>query len=180
MYSVNHQCCSGRNRPETPRRPGFFGQKTGKSRQKFQKKMEILSGFASDLARISGDPQRPPAQGLGGGLLTISAIAGSHGTLFLNSKTHLYLSIISQSFFYRCVECDKKFSVKRPPRLCDYTGLSFCPDCHWNAMAQTPARIIHNWDFSPRPVSQATKQYLFLMQRKPVIDISQANHKVNN
>jgi hypothetical protein len=45
-------------------------------------------------------------------------------------------------------------------------------------MAQTPARIIHNWDFSPRPVSQATKQYLFLMQRKPVIDISQANHKV--
>ena len=114
------------------------------------------------------------------GLLTISAIAGSHGTLFLNSKTHLYLSIISQSFFYRCVECDKKFSVKRPPRLCDYTGLSFCPDCHWNAMAQTPARIIHNWDFSPRPVSQATKQYLFLMQRKPVIDISQANHKVPN
>jgi len=79
---------------------------------------------------------------------------------------------------YRCVECDKKFSVKRPPRLCDYTGLSFCPDCHWNAMAQTPARIIHNWDFSPRPVSQATKQYLFLMQRKPVIDISQANHKL--
>ena len=171
MYSVNHQCCSGRNRPETPRRPGFFGQKTGKSRQKFQKKMEILSGFASDLARISGgSPDN----------FRRDSIAGSHGTLFLNSKTHLYLSIISQSFFYRCVECDKKFSVKRPPRLCDYTGLSFCPDCHWNAMAQTPARIIHNWDFSPRPVSQATKQYLFLMQRKPVIDISQANHKVPN
>ena len=98
---------------------------------------------------------------------------------FQFDRFYLYLSIISQSFFYRCVECDKKFSVKRPPRLCDYTGLSFCPDCHWNAMAQTPARIIHNWDFSPRPVSQATKQYLFLMQRKPVIDISQANHKVS-
>ena len=91
--------------------------------------------------------------------------------------SHIYLAVFL-NFFYRCVECDKKFSVKRPPRLCDYTGLSFCPDCHWNAMAQTPARIIHNWDFSPRPVSQATKQYLFLMQRKPVIDISQANHKV--
>ena len=52
------------------------------------------------------------------------------------------------------------------------------PDCHWNAMAPTPARIIHNWDFVPRPVSQATKQYLFLMQRKPVIDISQTNQKV--
>ena len=45
-------------------------------------------------------------------------------------------------------------------------------------MAPTPARIIHNWDFVPRPVSQATKQYLFLMQRKPVIDISQTNQKV--
>ena len=96
---------------------------------------------------------------------------------FKNSFIFVYYFSI---FFYRCVECDKKFSVKRPPRLCDYTGLSFCPDCHWNAMAQTPARIIHNWDFSPRPVSQATKQYLFLMQRKPVIDISQANHKVPN
>ena len=97
----------------------------------------------------------------------------------LKFKCSFILIYYFSNLLYRCVECDKKFSVKRPPRLCDYTGLSFCPDCHWNAMAQTPARIIHNWDFSPRPVSQATKQYLFLMQRKPVIDISQANHKVS-
>lgn len=45
-------------------------------------------------------------------------------------------------------------------------------------MSVTPARIIHNWDFVPRPVSQATKQYLYLMFRKPVIDISQANAKL--
>jgi hypothetical protein len=43
-------------------------------KKKKRKKMEILSGFASDLARISGDPQRPPAEGLRGGLLTISAV----------------------------------------------------------------------------------------------------------
>ena len=79
---------------------------------------------------------------------------------------------------YRCVECDKRFSHLRTPRLCDYTGLSFCPDCHWNAMHPTPARIIHNWDFEPQPVSQATKQYLYLMQRKPVVDISEANPKL--
>jgi len=79
---------------------------------------------------------------------------------------------------YRCVECDKRFSHIRTPRLCDYTGLSFCPDCHWNAQAPTPARIIHNWDFEGRPVSQATKQYLYLMQRKPVVDISEANPKL--
>jgi hypothetical protein len=79
---------------------------------------------------------------------------------------------------YRCVECDKKFSNSRPPRLCDYTGLSFCPDCHWNATSATPARIVHNWDFEPRSVSQATKQYLYLMHRKPVIDIAEANPKL--
>jgi len=79
---------------------------------------------------------------------------------------------------YRCVECDKKFSSSLLPRLCDYTGLSFCPNCHWNAVSPTPARIIHNWDFEPRPVSQATKQYLYLMHRKPVIDIAAANPKL--
>ena len=56
--------------------------------------------------------------------------------------------------------------------------MSFCPDCHWNAVHPTPARIIHNWDFEPKPVSQATKQYLYLMQRKPVIDIAEANPKL--
>lgn len=79
---------------------------------------------------------------------------------------------------YRCVECDKKFNCMVAPRLCDYTGLSFCPECHWNAVSPTPARIIHNWDFEPRPVSQATKQYLYLMHRKPVIDIAAANPKL--
>lgn len=82
---------------------------------------------------------------------------------------------------YRCVECDVKFSRKDPnrePRMCDYTGLSFCPRCHWNATAATPARIVHNWDFEPRPVSQATKQYLLLMQRKPVINIDAINPKL--
>ncbi len=45
-------------------------------------------------------------------------------------------------------------------------------------MSPTPARIIHNWDFEPRPVSQATKQYLYLMHRKPVIDVAEANPKL--
>lgn len=39
-------------------------------------------------------------------------------------------------------------------------------------------RIIRNWDFEPRQVSQATKQYLALMSRKPVINIKQENSKL--
>ena len=46
-------------------------------------------------------------------------------------------------------------------------------------MCPTPARIVHNWDFEAHPVSQATKQYLFLMLRKPVIDINATNPKLS-
>ena len=38
-------------------------------------------------------------------------------------------------------------------RLCDYTGLTYCPGCHWNARSVTPARIIRNWQFDEHEVS---------------------------
>ena len=82
---------------------------------------------------------------------------------------------------FRCVECDRKFSRQdsmAEPRLCDYTGLSFCPKCHWNAVAFTPARIVHNWDFKPQLISQAAKQYLYLMYQKPVLNIMKINPKL--
>ena len=63
--------------PETLRggSPDILAKITGKSRQNFQKKfffaffLKILSGFASDLAKKSGDPPG----GSPGGLRTISA-----------------------------------------------------------------------------------------------------------
>ena len=82
---------------------------------------------------------------------------------------------------FRCVECDKKLSKvddEALPRLCDYTGLWFCSVCHWGSTSVVPARIVHNWDFTPRKVSEATRQYLNLMRHKPVIDISRANPKL--
>ena len=53
------------------------------------------------------------------------------------------------SLKYRCVECDKKLKPSPygvltiggcEPRLCDYTGLSFCGACHWSATSIIPAR----------------------------------------
>lgn len=84
------------------------------------------------------------------------------------------------SLKYCCVECDRKLSgdPMREPRLCDYTGLYFCAMCHWNAVSVTPARIVHNWDFEQRAVSQASKQYLTLMFRKPVINLKKTNDKL--
>ena len=85
------------------------------------------------------------------------------------------------SLRFRCVECDRRLSWTNPdsqPRLCDYTGLSFCPSCHWGASAVTPARVLHNWDFQPQPVSQAAGQYLHLMHTKPVINVTRENPKL--
>ena len=55
------------------------------------------------------------------------------------------------SLKYRCVECDKKLKPSPygaltvggcEPRLCDYTGLSFCGACHWSATSIIPARYV--------------------------------------
>ena len=63
-------------------------------------------------------------------------------------------------------------------RLCDYTGLTYCPGCHWNARSVTPARILRNWQFEEFEVSQASKQYLTLMLRKPAINVQIVNPKL--
>ena len=34
-------------------------------------------------------------------------------------------------------------------RLCDYSGQYYCEECHWNDVVVIPARVVHNWDFSP-------------------------------
>ncbi|CAL1547265.1 unnamed protein product [Lymnaea stagnalis] len=80
---------------------------------------------------------------------------------------------------YRCWECRApiSFRVGSPePRVCDYTGRYYCELCHWNDTYIMPARVLHNWDFTPQKVvCRATKQFLKLMQRKAVIRIQDVN-----
>ena len=56
---------------------------------------------------------------------------------------------------FRCVRCNRQLTQTPPAevRLCDYDGRYYCPDCHSNDMALIPARVMHNWDFTTRPVS---------------------------
>ncbi|XP_076044585.1 differentially expressed in FDCP 8 homolog isoform X1 [Oratosquilla oratoria] len=61
------------------------------------------------------------------------------------------------------------------PRRCDYTGLYFCPMCHWYSRCIMPARVTHNWDFDERYVSCQAKQFLRLMQRKPILHLEKLN-----
>lgn len=66
------------------------------------------------------------------------------------------------------------------PRLCDYTGLYYCPNCHWNDEMIIPARVVHNWDFTPQRVCRATKQFLKIMFRKPVLKLESMNPALFN
>jgi len=83
------------------------------------------------------------------------------------------LSLAEQG--YRCSECHVPFTSLGQARLCDYTGHYFCYNCHWGATHPSPARIVHNWDFTPRPVCQAALQYLSMLARKPLVNLGQTN-----
>ncbi|XP_064094869.1 differentially expressed in FDCP 8 homolog A-like isoform X2 [Macrobrachium nipponense] len=95
---------------------------------------------------------------------------------------------------YRCAECrrlitNKYFRVFKKngkevqrkenawsePRRCDYSGLYYCPACHWNSRVVLPARVVHNWDFEERVVSRQAKQFLLLMKNKPVLNVERIN-----
>lgn len=84
---------------------------------------------------------------------------------------------------YKCYECQSAISYKAgasEPRQCDYTGKYYCISCHWNDEAVIPARIIHNWDFQPRRICRASRQYLMLMYSRPVLCVERLNSFLPN
>lgn len=64
------------------------------------------------------------------------------------------------------------------PHLCDYSGQSYCRECHFGSTSVIPARVVLNWDFKPRPVSRASEQYLQLMRKKPIINVEAINPRL--
>ena len=85
---MNHHCCSGGNHLETPLggSPDFLAKSLANpdkiSKRKEKNLFKILSGFASDLAKISGDPPGDPPRRVSGGSpdhFRRDNIAGSHG-----------------------------------------------------------------------------------------------------
>uniref|UniRef100_A0A182LYG7 Phorbol-ester/DAG-type domain-containing protein n=1 Tax=Anopheles culicifacies TaxID=139723 RepID=A0A182LYG7_9DIPT len=98
---------------------------------------------------------------------------------------------------YTCAECGTQLSYNKStaincfglefkaeklnsiqPRLCDYTGLYYCPSCHWNDTSIIPARITNNWDFVPRKVCRASRQQINLLLNKPVIRLEEKNPRL--
>eukprot|EP00092_Neocalanus_flemingeri_P038212 GFUD01041593.1.p1 GENE.GFUD01041593.1~~GFUD01041593.1.p1 ORF type:complete len:419 (+),score=138.92 GFUD01041593.1:400-1656(+) len=83
------------------------------------------------------------------------------------------LSLAEQNF--SCAECDCQFKQFGEARLCDYTGRSYCFNCHWAGLYPSPARIVHNWDFTPQTMSQAALQYINIVNKKPLVNLEQIN-----
>lgn len=83
------------------------------------------------------------------------------------------LSLAEQNF--SCSECNYLFKQFGDAKLCDYTGRYYCSGCHWSGSSPSPARVVHNWDFTPQQMSQAALQYLNIVINKPLINLEQIN-----
>ena len=78
---------------------------------------------------------------------------------------------------FKCKNCSKQIglSSKEEPRLCRYTGYYYCTNCYSITQIALPARIIHNWDFTPRGVSLSSYLTLKILYTSPTINLTQEN-----
>ncbi|KAL2935959.1 Pleckstrin homology domain-containing family M member 3 [Bienertia sinuspersici] len=109
-------------------------------------------------------------------------------SLIVDKRSYKTVKELLDAQHYTCAGCHMHFdNVKSrmleiaqtfgwgKPRFCEYTGQLFCSSCHTNETAVVPARVLHNWDFTPYPVSQMAKSYLDSIVDKPMLCVSAAN-----
>lgn len=91
-----------------------------------------------------------------------------HNTRNVILKICPEIGISNQQF--RCAECKTSITFTNS-RICDYNGFYYCNNCHWGESDSViiPARLIHNWDFTPRPVSRSSLQIINYIKLKPVL-----------
>ena len=58
------------------------------------------------------------------------------------------------------------------PRRCHMTGMLFCHACHEGTQARLPALVLHQWDFSKRPVCALAAQFLASIHEQPLLDVA--------
>ncbi|XP_057570000.1 pleckstrin homology domain-containing family M member 1-like isoform X2 [Hippopotamus amphibius kiboko] len=66
------------------------------------------------------------------------------------------------------------FSFVRP-KLCAFSGLYYCDICHQDDASVIPARVIHNWDLSKRPVCRQALTFLTQIRAQPLINLQLVN-----
>ncbi|CAL8118967.1 unnamed protein product [Orchesella dallaii] len=90
------------------------------------------------------------------------------------------LNILIKTQRCRCAGCGTKVDVKYAStfRYCHYLGRYFCTGCHTGKKARLPQMIIHQWDFSPHPVSNFSATLLEKLQSDPVYNILAINKNI--
>ncbi|XP_024616437.1 pleckstrin homology domain-containing family M member 1 isoform X1 [Neophocaena asiaeorientalis asiaeorientalis] len=75
-----------------------------------------------------------------------------------------------------CAGCSRQigFSFVRP-KLCAFSGLYYCDICHQDDASVIPARIIHNWDLTKRPVCRQALKFLTRIRAQPLINLQLVN-----
>nr|KAF6296623.1 pleckstrin homology and RUN domain containing M1 [Myotis myotis] len=75
-----------------------------------------------------------------------------------------------------CAGCSRQigFSFVRP-KLCAFSGLYYCDICHQDDASVIPARIIHNWDLTKRPVCRQALKFLMKIRAQPLINLQLVN-----
>jgi hypothetical protein len=76
---------------------------------------------------------------------------------------------------FRCSCCNQALNASNEVRLCDYTGLYHCTDCHHNDLSIIPARVLKNWDFSARRVCCNCSKMLSALSSRPLVAIQLIN-----
>ena len=84
------------------------------------------------------------------------------------------IGLHAQSF--ACIDCDKEIDLDSS-RLCNYDGRYYCFQCHSGSdYVPIPARVLRNWDFTPRSVSKSSLQKICFIRTKPILfNLSQIN-----
>ncbi|XP_013374748.1 PREDICTED: pleckstrin homology domain-containing family M member 1 isoform X2 [Chinchilla lanigera] len=75
-----------------------------------------------------------------------------------------------------CAGCSRQigFSFVRP-KLCAFSGLYYCDICHQDDASVIPARIIHNWDLTKRPICRQALKFLAQIQVQPLVNLQLVN-----
>lgn len=60
-------------------------------------------------------------------------------------------------------------------RYCEYLGKYLCSGCHRNQISPIPSRILHNWDFSNRPVCGFSYQLINQIWTFPLFRVCDLN-----
>ena len=70
---------------------------------------------------------------------------------------------------FKCNECNSNI-VLASSNICDYDGKYYCTNkCHTSDTSVIPARIIHNWDFTPRFVSKRSLLLINFIRSRPIL-----------